>query len=120
MKYSKGDTLLILVGLVVMVVGSIHLIPAEERSTRVFGSGSMLPTINSSSIVTVTSEFNLTEGEIYIYRKAARLVIHRLVCINKDGLLFFKGDANNATDSPITKDKVVEKVIKIENSRGLS
>lgn len=49
-------------------------------------------------------------GQIYAYRKVgvvgSKIVIHRLIAINKDGTYLFKGDHNDQVDETVLRENI--------------
>lgn len=78
-------------------------------------TGSMEPTFMCGDRVPLTSDFNLTVGDVYVYdvryNNRSHYIIHRLVGIN-GSFATFKGDnaPNNETiKTELIKYKVIEK-----------
>ena len=74
---------------------------------------SMYPTLLTNDIVLVDKDSHEFEvGDIVSYEEKDYIVTHRITQINDDEIIL-RGDANNTLDTPISKSKVVGKVIKI-------
>ena len=79
------------------------------------GSGSMEPTINTGDAILVKKldkdEIkNLNIGDILVYKKYQKMVVHRIVTIipDENELLFVtKGDHNNDSDNYVVSEKEV-------------
>ena len=86
-----------------------------DDSGYVAGTGSMLPTIDSSSIVYYVNNFSLYVNSIYIYEQpgTGSRILHRLVYIDGDWC-FFKGDNNVYQDPKVNCTTVKQKVKAIE------
>ena len=56
--------------------------------------------------------------DIVTFKSDNEYITHRIVTVN-DNNYVTKGDANNAKDVAITKDKVIGKVIKISTKAGV-
>lgn len=73
--------------------------------TVIFGGDSMLPLINGGTDVVELTPFSgeICRGDIYLFRHNGRLVIHRLLRIHGDDLLF-RGDNNRITEHVTSSD----------------
>ena len=76
------------------------------------GSGSMKPYLNINDIIIVKNCDDYMLNDVVTYKNGSEYVTHRIVFINNNEVIT-KGDANNAQDDPITKDKIVGKLIYI-------
>ena len=80
-------------------------------------SGSMIPKIYKGDVVIVDKKYNhnkLKEGQIIAYKFENRIIVHRLVDIQKVGdinYFYTKGDANNAKDNYIVYDEMILGVV---------
>ncbi len=81
-------------------------------------TGSMAPTINQNDIIVVKRYDNYEVGDIVTFKSDNEYITHRIVTVNENNYVT-KGDANNAKDVAITKDKVIGKVIKISTKAGV-
>lgn len=93
----------------------------EKRLTvRIaFGGNSMYPTIdgNSDYVHLAPLGDKLHEGEIYLFINDGHCVIHRLVRIQPDGMLDFRGD-NNTSYEYVGRDAVLAHLVSVEHSDG--
>ena len=88
---------------------------------RVFevASGSMEPTLQINDVLLVkVSNNDLKKDDIIAYKQEDSVITHRIIAIDNDNLIV-KGDANNTVDSPIKKDQVIGKVVKIFPKLGV-
>lgn len=75
--------------------------------TIAVGSGSMMPNINIGDIVIINQKYDINDikvGQVIAYKYNNRVIIHRLVDIqkvSKELYFYTKGDANNAKDNYI-------------------
>ena len=75
--------------------------------TIAVGSGSMMPNINIGDIVIINQKYDINDikvGQVIAYKYNNRIIIHRLVDIqkvSKELYFYTKGDANNAKDNYI-------------------
>ena len=74
------------------------------------GSGSMRPYLNVNDTIIVKTSDNYKINDVVTYENGEDYVTHRIVSINNNEIIT-KGDANNTQDDPITKDKIVGKLI---------
>jgi signal peptidase len=81
-------------------------------------TGSMEPTIHENDIILVKKQKSYKVGDIITYEKNNSYITHRIVEINKSGIIA-KGDANNTTDAPIKRGVVIGRVIKIIEHGGI-
>lgn len=96
-------------------------IHANYFGVRIFevASGSMEPTLNINDVLLVKVNVDdLQKDDIIAYKSENTIITHRIVMIN-DNDLIVKGDANNTVDSPIKKDQVIGKVIKVFPHLGI-
>ena len=96
-------------------------IHANYFGFRIFevASGSMEPTLKINDVLLVkVNEQDLKQDDIIAYKLDDSIITHRIIMINDDSLIV-KGDANNTVDSPIKKDQVVGKVIKVFPHLGI-
>ena len=81
-------------------------------------TGSMKDSINVGDAVLVKIDDEFAVGDVITYKSGDDYITHRVVS-EKDGYIITKGDANNVNDSPIDKDLVLGKVIKIIPELGI-
>lgn len=74
------------------------------------GSGSMRPYLNVNDTIIIKKCDDYKLNDIVTYQNNEEYVTHRIVSINNSEIIT-KGDANNIQDDPITKDKIVGKLI---------
>ena len=78
-------------------------------------TGSMMPTINVGDIILVDikdEQDNFNVQDMIVFKQDNAIVTHRIVKVDENKIIT-KGDANNTTDEPITKENIIGKVIKI-------
>lgn len=81
-------------------------------------TGSMSPAINAGDWIVVKNEKDYELEDIVTFQVDGEFVTHRI--INKYGDTFVtRGDANNAKDSPISKEQIVGKEVKILPTFGI-
>ena len=102
--------------LVVFYMGYLKFIK-KENDINVLGfrqymvvTGSMEDTIKVKDIVIVKITKDVKNNEIISYEDNNKIITHRIIKIT-DNYIVTKGDANNSEDKPITKEKVVGKVV---------
>ena len=74
------------------------------------GSGSMEPYLKINSLILIKESNDYKINDIITYQNGDEYITHRIISINDDEIVT-KGDANNKEDDPITKDKIVGKLI---------
>lgn len=74
------------------------------------GSGSMEPYLKINSLILIKESNDYKINDIITYQNGDEYITHRIISINDDEVIT-KGDANNKEDDPITKDKIVGKLI---------
>lgn len=78
-------------------------------------SGSMSQTINVGDIIIAkikSDNEEFKQDDIIVFKQDNSIITHRITKIEGDNIIT-KGDANNTTDKPITKENIIGKVIKI-------
>jgi signal peptidase I len=100
------------------VLGSVIEQALDSRHLVRFRAegASMRPTIRSgeSIVVAAVAESEVVAGDILLYRRAARLLAHRVVCVTSDGgrrRFELRGDAKRASDAPVVFDAVIGRVV---------
>ncbi len=78
----------------------------------------MEPTISQNDIIIVKKSDTYKTDDIITFMKGNEFITHRIVSIN-DETVTTKGDANNAVDVAVSKDKIIGKVIKIYYNMGV-
>ena len=89
----------------------------EEICIKVSGS-SMEPFLHNKkdSVFVKKTDGEPRIGEIYFFQdKFGRIIMHRLQRITKDGC-FFRGDALNYCEGPISPDNIFAKVVRIKHN----
>lgn len=81
-------------------------------------SDSMAPKIVKNDVIIVKINDKIQKGDIITYKLKNDFITHRVIDIKNDEYIT-RGDSNNVGDSPISKDKVVGKVIKIIPKLGI-
>ena len=74
------------------------------------GSGSMEPYLKINSLILIKKSNDYKINDVITYQNDDEYVTHRIISINDEEVIT-KGDANNKEDNPITKDKIVGKLI---------
>ena len=119
-------TCFLLVILVLVIYGKCVLMFSDKKYPDYFGytlfevaSGSMEPTlyIHDVILVKITNE-NLNKGDIIAFLNEKAVITHRIVFIDND-VITVKGDNNNAIDSPITRNQVIGKIVKVFPKFGI-
>ena len=76
-------------------------------------TGSMIPNIYKGDIVVIDRKTNISqikEGQVIAYKREDRIIVHRVVNIEKVGETYYfytKGDANNAKDNYIVYEDMI-------------
>lgn len=81
-------------------------------------SNSMAPTIVKNDVIIVKINSEIKKNDVITYKLKDDFITHRVVDIKKDSYIT-RGDSNNIGDSPISKDKIVGKVVKILPKLGV-
>lgn len=74
------------------------------------GSGSMEPFLKVNDTIIIKKSDNYELNDVVTYQSGDEYITHRIVSINNNEIIT-KGDANNTQDDPITKDKIVGKLL---------
>ena len=113
------NSILVLVIIITIIVVICFAIMKKnnQQYINVFGysimqvvTGSMEDTIKVKDIVIVKITKDVKNNEIISYEDNNKIITHRIIKIT-DNYIVTKGDANNSEDKPITKEKVVGKVV---------
>ncbi len=75
-------------------------------------TGSMSPTLEIGDIIIVKIGNEVEKDDIITYYKDDNFITHRAIEVNNDDIIA-RGDSNNSSDSPITKDMVIGKVVRV-------
>ena len=78
----------------------------------------MSGTIEVNDIVIVKITKDVSENDIITFKQNDAIITHRIIGID-DEYINTKGDANNSEDSPIKKEQVIGKVVKIISKLGI-
>ena len=71
-------------------------------------SGSMQPALQIGDVIIIKKANNYAEKDIITYDNGLTTITHRIKFINGDEIIT-EGDANDAPDKPITKDRILGK-----------
>lgn len=71
-------------------------------------SGSMQPALQIGDVIIIKKANNYAEKDIITYDNGLTTITHRIKSINGDEIIT-EGDANDAPDKPITKDRILGK-----------
>ena len=71
-------------------------------------SGSMQPALQIGDVIIIKEANNYAEKDIITYDNGLTTITHRIKSINGDEIIT-EGDANDAPDKPITKDRILGK-----------
>ena len=112
--------------LVLAIYNFISIKILKHDYSNVFGytlfeviSGSMSPEIQKGDLILVKLDTDYKKGDIISYKsKDGVFVTHRIIEI-KDGVYITKGDSNNTIDTPVKKDMIAGKVVKIIGNLGV-
>lgn len=98
---------------------------SEGKVIKIRADGySMYPSVKPGSIVhiqAITEDTAPMPGEIVVWKRKSKFVVHRLIRIiqNNDNILYVtRGDSCSNEDAPDSADKLVGKVIRIEDPKG--
>ncbi len=124
---SNIVTVILLLILAVIIYGRLSIMFTNNSYPNYFGytmfevsSGSMEPALSVNDIVVVKiGNDNLVKDDIITYiNDKNEIITHRIVIVNSDTITVM-GDANNTYDTPINRDQVVGKVIKVYPELGV-
>lgn len=73
-------------------------------------TGSMEPTIGQDALIFVRADDQYEVGDIVVYQSGHMLVVHRIESIDGDTVIT-RGDANNASDAPVSLSVIKGQVI---------
>ena len=74
------------------------------------GSGSMEPYLKVNDVILIKDSDDYKIRDTVTFKNNDEYITHRIVSINGNEIIT-RGDANNTDDGPITKDKIVGKLI---------
>ena len=106
--YGIFFTLALLI-VILNVASSFKLSVFGIRSFKV-GSGSMEPTLKVNDLIIVKEQKNYKKDDIVTFKDKNVYVTHRVISVDGNTIIT-RGDANNTNDDPITKDRIVGKLI---------
>ena len=118
------------VAVIIIVLAVYNFISAKifnNKYTNFFGytffevvSGSMSPYIEKSDFIFIdVTDNDYKEKDVVTFESDdGSFITHRIIKIT-DTAVITKGDANNTIDNPITKDKIIGKVVKIIPNLGV-
>lgn len=114
---------IIIVCINISVFSSIYIEKSEYP--KIFGytyfevlTGSMKNEINEHDIIIVKLDNKYETGDIVTYKSNNSYITHRIIEIEGNTLIT-KGDANNVTDTPIGKERIIGRVVKILSGAGI-
>ena len=87
--------------------------------SAVVQSGSMEPAFSKGDLLFLKATDELAVGDIIVFKSGNVLVVHRIVAIDGDSITT-KGDANNAADTPVSREDVKGKVTAVIPSVGVA
>jgi len=90
----------------------VREIAKKKTFTLKYKGNSMYPNLKEGFIVTVANK-TIVEGDIAVFINKNALVSHRVLYIKKNKY-YLKGDNKFHPDKPITKEKILGKIIKIK------
>ena len=73
-------------------------------------TGSMSPTLEIGDVIIVNIDNNVKKDDIITYYKDDNFITHRVIEVRGKEIIT-RGDSNNSSDSPITKDMIIGKVV---------
>ena len=118
--------IIFMVFLVIVVAHNfIQINILKKQYTNFFGftifevtTGSMSGTIEINDVILVKITKDVKEKDIITFEATGEIITHRVLA-EKDDELYTKGDANTGEDTPIKKDSVIGKVVKIFPKFGI-
>lgn len=121
------DILIVLLGIILLITiyNNIQIKILGNDYASFFGhsvfevqTGSMEPEISAGDWIIVKYENNINLNDIVTFEYNDEFITHRVI-ESYNGTYVTKGDANNAKDTPISKDQIVGKVVKILPNFGI-
>ena len=115
------DILLFITSLAIIfsLYGFYQLKVQNKKFFNIFGytafnvvTGSMSPTLEIGDIIVVKIDDKIEKDDIITYYKDNNFITHRVIEIDGEDIIA-RGDSNTSSDSPITLDMVVGKVVKV-------
>src|SRR5574344_386218 len=106
--------------LIIAIIGKLDMMFSHKLYPTYFGytmlqiaSGSMEPALKVDDVILVdTKDTNYNVNDIVSFISDNALVTHRIIFIDGDTITV-KGDNNNVIDSPISRDVIIGKVVKV-------
>ena len=107
------SSILIFVVLIILLLNIFSALRLSLFGYRLFQvqTGSMEPKIKINDLIIIKEKRNYKKNDIVTYKdENNNYVTHRIVKITKKEVIA-KGDANNTEDKPISKNKIIGKVV---------
>lgn len=97
---------------IILFINIFSLLNTSLFGFRIYkvGSGSMEPSLKINDLIIIRSSDDYKVQDIITYSNENEYITHRIISI-KGNEVTTKGDANNISDEPITKDKIIGKLI---------
>lgn len=116
-RFLQALAAVLLLSLLLVVISFCWLMYRYDFSLLGVITGSMVPAINTNDAIISqpAKPSSLQSGDIVTYRtQQGALVTHRIATIDQPASkITTKGDANRATDSPITFDQIVSQPVAV-------
>ncbi len=115
------DILIVILGIILLITiyNNIQIKILGNDYASFFGNsvfevqtGSMEPAVSAGDWIIVKYEKNIELNDIVTFEHKGQFITHRVIEAY-NGTYVTKGDANSAKDTPISKDKIIGKVIKV-------
>lgn len=115
LRYLTLGVLAVLIGFGVYSLNASHLTGDQMPMPFGYGasvvlSGSMEPALSTGDLLVVRQEEAYAQGDIVVYQSGRMAVVHRIMTIDGETVIT-KGDANTASDEPISIAAIKGKVI---------
>ena len=112
------------IAIVFSIYGLFQLKVQNKKYFNLFGytafsvvTGSMSPTLEIGDVIIVKVDDDIKKDDIITYYKDDNFITHRVIEIRGDDIVT-RGDSNNSTDSPVTRDMIVGKVVHTFSQAG--
>ena len=121
------DILIVILGIILLITiyNNIQIKILGNDYASFFGhsifevqTGSMEPEISAGDWIVVKYDNNIELNDIVTFQNKGEFITHRVI-ESYNGTYVTKGDANNAKDTPISKDQIIGKVTKILPNFGI-
>ena len=121
------DILIVILGIILLITiyNNIQIKILGNDYATFFGhsifevqTGSMEPEISAGDWIVVKYDNNIELNDIVTFQNKGEFITHRVI-ESYNGTYVTKGDANNAKDTPISKDQIIGKVTKILPNFGI-